>query len=171
MDRVPTMIEWRRLNAEGKLNDTQKLFFAPHKPVEELYDTQADPWEVHNLADDPQCQLRLKTLRDELTRWMKDTHDLGTIPEPQLQEQMRPGGKWKTTAAPTIDLDPAGGIRITCATPGASIAWTDEFGENAHWKLYTGKLFPTATSIRAKACRLGYKDSSETLAVASGSGK
>jgi N-sulfoglucosamine sulfohydrolase len=52
-EETPTLQEWRRLNAEGKLNDVQRFFFSPTKPVEELYDTQIDPHETRNLANDP----------------------------------------------------------------------------------------------------------------------
>ena len=81
---MPTMQIWRKWNAEGKLNDTQKLFFAPTKPKEELYDCNADPYEVHNLASDPKYAKKLKELRGELDKWIKQTHDMGAIPETEL---------------------------------------------------------------------------------------
>jgi arylsulfatase A-like enzyme len=81
---MPTMQIWRKWNAEGKLNDTQKLFFAPTKPKEELYDCNADPYEVHNLARDPKHAKKLKELRGELDKWIKQTHDMGAIPETEL---------------------------------------------------------------------------------------
>ena len=75
---------WRRLNAEGKLNEAQRLFFAATKPREELYDTQTDPHEIHNLADSPGHEATLKELRAALDRWMEETRDLGGIPEEEL---------------------------------------------------------------------------------------
>ena len=48
----PIMQEWYRCWLEGTLNETQSIMFADKRPVEELYDTDADPWEVHNLAED-----------------------------------------------------------------------------------------------------------------------
>jgi uncharacterized sulfatase len=84
MDEMPTMQVWRRLNAEGKLTAAQKLFFAPTKPREELYDTQSDPHEIHNLADSPEHQAVLKELRAALDKWIEDTRDLGAVPEPEL---------------------------------------------------------------------------------------
>lgn len=83
-EEMPTMQVWRRWNAEGKLNDTQKVFFAPTKPKEELYDCDADPHEVHNLAESAKHQSVLKELRAALDRWMEETHDLGAVPEPEL---------------------------------------------------------------------------------------
>lgn len=84
MEEMPTMQVWRKWNAEGRLNPPQKLFFAPTKPSEELYDTQADPHEVVNLADNPEHKMKLEELRAELDRWMKDTGDLGATPEAEL---------------------------------------------------------------------------------------
>jgi hypothetical protein len=45
-EEMPTMRVWRKWNAEGKLNAAQRLFFAPAKPREELYDCSADPHEA-----------------------------------------------------------------------------------------------------------------------------
>ncbi|MDD9974153.1 MAG: chitobiase/beta-hexosaminidase C-terminal domain-containing protein, partial [Candidatus Poribacteria bacterium] len=50
-----------------------------------------------------------------------------------------------------------------CSTQGASIAYTTEQGEEPHWQLYTDPLrLPKGeTSIRAKAIRIGYRESEE----------
>ena len=39
MEEMPMMREMRHLNAQGKLEGAQKLFFRPEKPVEELFDS------------------------------------------------------------------------------------------------------------------------------------
>jgi uncharacterized sulfatase len=83
-EEMPTMQIWRKWNAEGKLNAAQKLFFAPTKPKEELYDCEADPHEINNLADDPKYAKKLKELRGELDKWIQQTHDMGAIPETEL---------------------------------------------------------------------------------------
>jgi uncharacterized sulfatase len=84
MDEMPTMKVWRQQNAEGKLNDAQKLFFAPTKPKEELYDCDVDPHEIHNLAESAKHQTVLKEMRAALDKWIKDTGDLGAVPEAEL---------------------------------------------------------------------------------------
>lgn len=84
MELMPTMQAWRRMNYEGRLNATQKLFFQPAKPAEELYDIQADPHEIRNLAANPNFEPELKTMRAALDRWMTETGDLGGVPEPEL---------------------------------------------------------------------------------------
>ena len=83
-EEMPTMQAWRKWNAEGKLNDTQKLFFAKTKPKEELYDCNADPNEIHNLATDPKYAAKLKELSAAMDKWIEQTHDMGAIPEKEL---------------------------------------------------------------------------------------
>jgi len=53
-------------------------------------------------------------------------------------------------------------LKIDCSTEGASIAYTTDTGKNLKWKLYSGEMcLTTSTTVRLKACRLGYKDSEE----------
>jgi len=84
MELMPTMGVWRQLNAEGKLSGAQKLFFAKTKPGEELYDLDADPHEINNLADSSKHRRKLRELRAALDAWMDETKDLGAIPETEL---------------------------------------------------------------------------------------
>ncbi|HEY5909884.1 MAG TPA: sulfatase/phosphatase domain-containing protein, partial [Verrucomicrobiae bacterium] len=42
-----------------------------HHPVEELYDTQADPYELTNLVDQPEVKPVLERLRGRLAQWRK----------------------------------------------------------------------------------------------------
>ncbi len=62
-DSYPT---WNLVKAwarEGRLTAAQGLFAALEKPIEELYDVQADPDEVHNLAAAPAHKNTLRELR------------------------------------------------------------------------------------------------------------
>lgn len=80
---------WERLHREGKLSGPSARFFAPTKPVEELYDTQRDPWQVNNLAGDPKYAGVLKRMRAELASRMKRAGDLGLLPEREMHERAR----------------------------------------------------------------------------------
>ncbi len=85
MYQMPTMRVWQRLADEGKLTGPPARFMQMTKPPEELYDTQADPWEVDNLAGDPKHRDALKRMRRAHLAWMKDIHDLGLLPEADLR--------------------------------------------------------------------------------------
>lgn len=77
-DAKPTVIRLRELHAQGKLSQLhEQLLFSPTRPAEELYDVQADPFEIRNLAGDPQFRSTLETLRARLDRWMVETRDPG----------------------------------------------------------------------------------------------
>ena len=191
---TPTMQELRRLHAEeafliGKgeipalLTPAQRLFLAPSKPAEELYDLETDPHEIRNLADDPAHATALRRLRRELVRWQRECGDLGLMPEEELIERFRPGGRWPITASPVLRRDGQGRIVATCATEGASIAYTfdppEAEGEpprpptgepttSRRWHLYIAPVpIPTGTKAWFRACRLGYRESSDVAVPAS----
>jgi N-sulfoglucosamine sulfohydrolase len=49
------------------------------RPAEELYDLQADPFEMHNLSADPKQAERLASMRAEVRTWMKQQGDKETV--------------------------------------------------------------------------------------------
>ena len=83
----PYMLEeWRQYAQAGKLKDDarQACFFRRRKPAEELYDMQADPWQLHNLAGEPKQQATLRRLRGECERWMVENRNLGLLSQHEL---------------------------------------------------------------------------------------
>lgn len=97
MDEMPTMREMRRLHAAGRLHGPPAHFFLEVKPAEELYDTQTDPYEINNLADDPAHGETLAKMRGAHLAWMSETKDLGLLPEPELlrlREACDPPSEW-----------------------------------------------------------------------------
>ena len=79
--QMPTMQAWDKLYREGKLTGPPALWFRPSKPLEELFDTAADPHQIHNLADDPKHRPVLERLRAEHLKWVAETRDVGFLPE------------------------------------------------------------------------------------------
>ncbi len=79
-----TMMEIRRVAAEGKLPPAAAKFMQAHKDVEELYDTENDPHELNNLAADPDYKSILDKLRQVHLDWVLETRDLGLIPEGEI---------------------------------------------------------------------------------------
>lgn len=76
--------EFKRLAAAGKLSPAPMTYAAPHRALEELYDTEADPDQLHNLAAAPEHRAVLEKMRAELRRWQLATRDAGFIAEPQI---------------------------------------------------------------------------------------
>ena len=74
------MASWEREFLAGNCNEVQARFFNT-KPVEELFDTENDPWELNNLADDPAYADRLVKMRKAALDMAVSMRDAGFIPE------------------------------------------------------------------------------------------
>ncbi len=74
--RSLTFTAMRRLRDLGKLPPIQSACFVHPRPVEELYDLDADPHELVNLANDPAHAAVLKALRRDLAEWARETGDV-----------------------------------------------------------------------------------------------
>src|SRR6185503_3398898 len=72
----------KELHAEGKLGPAPDRLCAPSMPADELYDLEADPHEIENLAGSPQHAETLARLRTALERWIDESGDLGKDLEP-----------------------------------------------------------------------------------------
>ena len=72
--------EWRELHEQGKLTGAAKQFYSAKAP-EAIYDLEADPNEVNNLASDPQHADRLTQMRDQLDDRLKSLPDLSFLTE------------------------------------------------------------------------------------------
>ena len=183
-NRHPIMQEMWRLHLAGELDETQSLMFLYPRPVEELYDTEADPYEINNLAAEPAYQAELKRMQDALDTWLRNVGDMGRLSESEMIRQWYPDGEQPRTAStvcipicadnPGIEPIPDGGtfqtpvlVQLYCATQGASIAYTFEDGDKPRWQLYTKplKLEPGTVKLRVKAIRIGYLESDETLVM------
>ncbi len=104
-------LEIARLDAAGKLNPIQRAFTSA-RPAEELFDTQADPNQVRNLAGSRQHAAVLRGLREQLEKWMTSTQDAGFLPEEQLfQAASRPQGFRRRREAAGMIGDPAAAAR------------------------------------------------------------
>jgi arylsulfatase A-like enzyme len=99
-EEMPTMKAWRQLAGEGKLTGPPARYFSPTKPVEELYDNEADPDQIHNLASDAGHRQTLERMRAECVRWMKATGDLGLLPEHEMLERSAGSSPWEIAIDP-----------------------------------------------------------------------
>jgi arylsulfatase A-like enzyme len=70
-----------KLQEAEKLTPIQSGYWDAPQPTEELYDTQADPWELKNLAKDHKHKARLDKMRDATLNKMREIGDTGIVPE------------------------------------------------------------------------------------------
>ncbi len=86
----PSWTAWREAWRAGKLTDRHRQIWEAPQQSEQLYNLDRDPWEVHNLADDPAFADKLAAMRGRLKDTMRSVTDTGVVPEP-LFETLRAG--------------------------------------------------------------------------------
>lgn len=101
---APSAQSWEDAFKTGATNEVQSRFFLP-KPVEELYNTENDPWEVNNLIDDPAHADVLERMRNVLDQWEKDCYDAGLIPETDYQNFMGNASMYDYMRSPECPFD------------------------------------------------------------------
>ena len=89
------MNSWRKKANAGDQFAADRLYKYQHRPAEELYDMIEDPWELNNLADDPQYAAKKAELRTAMEAWMADVGDLGQETEMKALERL-----WENAPAP-----------------------------------------------------------------------
>jgi len=83
---------WERKAEEGDPFARKRVTSYKQRPQFELYDLRSDPYELHNLADDPAYKNVRGCLKKELDRWMEQQGDEGVRTEEQALE--RQSDRW-----------------------------------------------------------------------------
>ena len=79
------------MNKDGKLSpELSKLYFAPTRPMFELYDLEADPDELKNLAGKTEVAAVEKELKAALQEWMILQRDFLPLPVPPPAKKKKP---------------------------------------------------------------------------------
>jgi len=157
-DNLNMMRELWKLKEQNALNEEQLLWFqAPGE--ERLFDTKADPFELHDLSEDTAFSGTLTRLRASMDDWLSSIEDWSEVPENEMVERFEPNGHTEKTPAP--EIQEANNTLIITASEGASIGY--QLGEGA-WRLYSEPIPVTdLTSLRAKAVRYGWEESEEVV--------
>ncbi len=161
--QIPMMNVLYTYEEEDRFQGVQKLWWRESKPEEELYDTREDPYEFHNLAEDPQYREKLEELSKAMDRWQKKYGDKGFIEEKQLLKEMWQGDTKPVTAPVTFRFE-NNKLHLASETEGASIVWRYADAEDPdHTNLYTGPIETgPGEKIIAMADRIGYERSKAT---------
>ena len=163
-EQIPMNAKLIALNQEKKLKGNASYIFMDTKPLEEFYDLQNDPYEVNNLANDPNYATKIKGYRKALKDWQLEIEDKGFVPEHDLIEMFWPEMEQPITQNVTFKKNNKGTLKLNSLTEGASIGYQigDDIGTN-HWNLYYKPLrIDTSQKILARAIRIGYKTSEIT---------
>jgi arylsulfatase A-like enzyme len=102
--RAPSALSWEEAYLNGECNETQSVFWNL-KPVEELYETENDPWEVNNLANDPAYRDVLERMRVANSEWVRQIYDTGFIPEADLVNRLGNTPAYDYTRSGKADID------------------------------------------------------------------
>lgn len=157
-DQASIMQTIHELKEKGELGPNQWQFWAEKKPLEELYDTVADPHEIRNLASDPDYFETLAELRSAREAFVERHGDLGMIPESELIKKLwPPEGEQPRTEAPVVTLR-NGKVELSSPTEGASLAY--RWKTDGVWRLYVEPVNAEQRSdVEAVAHRIGWKES------------
>ncbi|MDZ4851747.1 MAG: sulfatase [Pirellulaceae bacterium] len=79
---------WEKMAADGNENAKRLVYDYQHRPAEELYDCDSDPWNRTNLIADEKLASVRKELRGKLDAWMKQQGDEGQATEMKALERM-----------------------------------------------------------------------------------
>jgi len=90
IDPEPWFAEWRAAAEAGDTFAVQQVTRHATRPAEELYDVEADPWCLENLATSKEHAATKRRLRAVLHAWMAEQGDTGQLIE--LRARERQGG-------------------------------------------------------------------------------
>ncbi|MEI6750710.1 MAG: sulfatase, partial [Bacteroidota bacterium] len=127
---------WQKAWLNGECNKIQSVFWNT-KPAEELYETENDPWEVNNLAAYPAYKKVLERLRSANSKWIREIHDAGFIPESDLVERLG--------TTPAYDYMRSGKININEIIDAAEIS---TLGDVANLKTLQKYLKSSESAVR-----------------------
>jgi N-sulfoglucosamine sulfohydrolase len=158
----PLMPHILKLKNEGKLNAQQMLWFRPTKPQEELFDTQTDPFEMNNLANNPQYAAKLKELKTAHENWMQQYKDWGAMAEMDMVKQWWNGQDTPPkTAEPSISFEEHK-VKITSNTEGVSIGYRKSWKDS--WTVYQAPFeCQKGDSLYVVAHRIGYVKAEKSM--------
>lgn len=168
--QIPMMKKMMELKEASKLSAAQTKWFKT-KPVEELYDTENDPYQFNNLAANPAYKNKLKELKEAYDKWMDEVGDVHSLNELELRNKMWGNDKEAPVTAKPELVKVKDGYMISCNTQGASIGYKllpkDGKAKMDNWKTYHyGAInLKEGDKIIIKAQRIGYTAADNEITI------
>ena len=163
-ERITMNSKLIQMDSFNMLEGDAAYIFMKTKPVEEFYDLANDPYEVHNIIDNPKHSKRINDFRAALENWQKEINDQGFIAENKLVKSFWPNMIQPKTENVDFKIGDDGLYELTTLTNGASIGYQidEKIGTNS-WSLYHEPIrIGDKQKIVARAIRIGYKASGIT---------
>jgi arylsulfatase A-like enzyme len=163
-ERITMNSKLIQMDSFNMLEGDAAYIFMKTKPVEEFYDLANDPYEVHNIIDNPKYFKRINDFRAALENWQKEINDQGFVPENKLVKSFWPNMIQPKTENVDFKIGDDGLYELTTLTNGASIGYQidEKIGTNS-WSLYHEPIrIGDKQKIVARAIRIGYKASGIT---------
>ena len=163
-ERITMNSKLIQMDSFNMLEGDAAYIFMKTKPVEEFYDLANDPYEVHNIIDNPKYFKKINDFRAALENWQKEINDQGFVPENKLVKSFWPNMIQPKTENVDFKIGDDGLYELTTLTNGASIGYQidEKIGTNS-WSLYHEPIrIGAKQKIVARAIRIGYKASGIT---------
>ena len=156
-ENLMSMKELRKMYENNELNEIQKSWL-DLIPELQLYDLNEDPYEVNNLAYDPNYKEKVLLLENVLEQWIEKNNFHGHLEEEDLIEVFWPENTQPQTTEPLYSLkDGFLHLENNAESKDASIGFSYD-GKN--WEVYSEPIeIKKNNKIYFKAVRYGWKES------------
>ena len=156
-ENLMSMKELRRLYENDELNEIQRLWLELI-PELQLYDINKDPFEINNLAYNPEYKDKVLLLESVLEEWIERNNFYGELEEDELIEVFWPGNSQPQTTQPNHMIkDGFLYLENNDESANASIGFSYD---GKSWEIYSEPIeINKITKIYFKAVRYGWKES------------
>ena len=156
-ENLMSMKELRKMYENNELNEIQKIWLELI-PELQLYDLNEDPYEINNLAYDPNYKEKVLLLENVLEQWIEKNNFHGHLEEEDLIEVFWPENTQPQTTEPLYSLEDGFlHLKNNDVSKDASIGFSYD-GKN--WEVYSEPIeIKKNKKIYFKAVRYGWKES------------
>ena len=156
-ENLMSMKELRKMYENNELNEIQKIWLELI-PELQLYDLNNDPYEINNLAYDPNYKDKVLLLENVLEQWIEKNNFHGHLEEEDLIEVFWPENTQPQTTEPLYSLEDGFlHLKNNDVSKDASIGFSYD-GKN--WEVYSEPIeIKKNNKIYFKAVRYGWKES------------
>ncbi len=156
-ENLMSMKELRKMYENNELNEIQKIWLELI-PELQLYDLNEDPYEINNLAYDPNYKEKVLLLENVLEQWIEKNNFHGHLEEEDLIKVFWPENTQPQTTEPLYSFEDGFlHLKNNDVSKDASIGFSYD-GKN--WEVYSEPIeMKKNKKIYFKAVRYGWKES------------